>query len=52
MEEASFSLSTVFTGRKRTICFYNAELEITNEKCLIRGHVTVLLERCPRSISL
>jgi len=43
MEEASSSLSTIFTERKRMIYFYNAELEISNEKCLIRGHVTILL---------
>ncbi|KAL9379711.1 hypothetical protein Peur_028193 [Populus x canadensis] len=51
MQRCYRDFSTVFTGRKCMICFHNMKLEITNEKCLIRGHVRVLPKRCPKSIS-
>ena len=52
MEEAISNFSTVFTTRKCTICFHDVEHNVTDGKCLIRGHVGVLPERCPRDMSL
>jgi len=52
MEESSGSFSAVFNAKKSTICFHEAEIEITNGKCLIRGQVAFLRERCPTGISL
>ena len=52
MEEAISNFSTVFTTRKCTICFHDVEHNVTDEKCLIRGHMGVLPERCPRDMSL
>jgi hypothetical protein len=52
MEESSGSFSAVFNAKKNTIFFHEAEIEITNGKCLIRGTTTLLRERCPTGISL
>jgi hypothetical protein len=52
MEESSGTFSAVFNAKKNTIFFHEAEIEITNGKCLIRGTTTFLRERCPTGISL
>ena len=49
MEESSGSFSAVFNVKKSTICFHEAEIEITNGKC---GQAAFLRERCPTGISL
>jgi hypothetical protein len=52
MDEASSSFSAIFNAKKSIVCIHDVELEITNEKCTIKGHATVLPERCHRSISM
>jgi hypothetical protein len=43
MDEAFSSFSTIFTTKRSVVCIHDVELEITNEKCTIKGHVAVLL---------
>ena len=52
MEESSGSFSAIFNAKKSTLCLHEAEIEITNGKCLIRGQAAFLREECPTGISL
>jgi hypothetical protein len=44
MEESSSSFSAIFNAQKNTLCLHEAELEITNGKCFIRGQAAFLRE--------
>eukprot|EP00258_Populus_trichocarpa_P010819 XP_002318892.3 uncharacterized protein LOC7453985 [Populus trichocarpa] len=52
MEESSSSFPEIFNAKKSTLCVHNAEIEITSDKCLIRGQAAFLGEDCPRGISI
>ena len=47
MEESASSFSAIFNGKKHTLCLQDAEIEITNGKCSIKGHAAFLREDCP-----
>jgi len=51
MEESSSSFSAIFNAKKSTLCLHEAEIEITNGKCFIRGQAAFLREECPTGIS-
>ncbi|KAJ6965685.1 hypothetical protein NC652_003542 [Populus alba x Populus x berolinensis] len=51
MEESSSSFSAIFNAKKNTLYLQDAEIEITNGKCLIKGQAAFLREDCPGGIS-
>jgi hypothetical protein len=52
MEESSSSFPEIFNAKKSTLCVRDAEIEITSDKCLIRGQAAILGEDCPTGISI
>ncbi|KAL9373055.1 hypothetical protein Peur_035299 [Populus x canadensis] len=52
MEESSSSFPEIFNPKKSTLCVHDAEIEITSDKCLIRGQAAFLGEDCPTGISI
>jgi hypothetical protein len=50
MEESSNSFSVIFTAQKSTLCMHEAEIEIMNGKCFIRGQAAFLREECSMGI--
>jgi len=44
MEESSNSFSAIFNVQKSTLCLHEAEIEIMNGKCFIKGQAAFLRE--------